>query len=247
MNTTNKILTGVLIIILLSIAVFILILKFHPLGNGLQGNNIPVTQIRELSSFDKIEVETGIRVLYSQDSIRLIKVKTDSNLINLVKTEVIDSKLKIYLKHAISSRGIIEVSIANGKLNDLKLKSGSEFSTLNSITSDFLNIAGISGTKMDIKGNFGKVNATLAAGSELTIKGSCRDFTFKGIAGSVLNAGDFVVINCSLDANSGCIAKVYVKGEFNVSADAGSVIKYKGNPQLKNFDLGGGAEFIKEK
>ena len=61
------------------------------------GNGKVVKEVRNVSGFDAISVNNGIELLVSQDTFEKVVVEADENIQKILRTEVKDGKLKIFL------------------------------------------------------------------------------------------------------------------------------------------------------
>jgi hypothetical protein len=245
MKTSDKILLTLFIGILLIITGSILIMNKKIKFFEISGNSVSVEQQRTLPVFNQIDVKGNIKVNYYQDTFQRVIVKTDSNLFNLVITDVSDGKLFLHIKKWIASKQPIEVDVTTDSINDVMLMAGSSFNIMHEIKVHQFDGKAEGGAKFDIEGNFVDLDLGLSAGSIGNFSGHCKNMIINCKAGSVFNADDLIAEKGNISSSAGSIININVTGELSVHASSGSIVKCKGNPQMKSVDISSGAQFIK--
>ncbi len=84
MKTSNKILLTAFGVVFILTLIFLLYIKSNI--KGIEGNYQIITKEREVAAFTGINIKNRIKVKYKQDSIQKLSIKTNNNLIKLVKT-----------------------------------------------------------------------------------------------------------------------------------------------------------------
>lgn len=263
MKTVNKILVITLAIVLVFVSAIIMLLHRNIKTIALYGNGIPVEKSIQPGYFNKINVSGDIQVFFKQDSVSSVRIKADSNLINYVKVEVKDNELNISIadimtrksetkvsgisiSRSVTLKSNIEIYCSAKDLKSIILNAGAEFSNSNPLNFNALYVEGNAGSEINMNGIFGKIEMNLNAGSSSLLKGSCAQLIFEGNAGVDLKAGEMEIKDCSLDVNAGSRVTVYTNGNLSVRGNAGSIIRYKGKPQIGEVELDGGASLGKE-
>jgi len=138
----------------------------------LKGNKIVVTENRDISEFNKIEVRDNIDVIFSQGNDQSVVVETDENLQFAVITEVKDSTLEVYLFKKIIKKKALNVYInINEFINEITTKgkadvSGEGLFNFNDIT---INAEGNSKIVIDIRSEQFSLNNNESANVNLTV------------------------------------------------------------------------------
>jgi len=73
--------------------------------NCTQGSGKQVSETRSVGDFTGVEVSGGYKVVLKQDSVSSIKISADDNVMQYIKTEVSNGKLKIHSSRSICSTG----------------------------------------------------------------------------------------------------------------------------------------------
>ena len=246
MKTSNKILLTAFGVVFILILVFLFYFKSY-VNSGIKGNGQIITEERQVPAFTKINIKNKIIVKYKQDSTLKLIVKTDSNLIKIVKTEVKNGTLNIYSSKDYSAKNKILIEIWANKINFIDLSQGSEFKGLNKITGDAITLKASSGSIVNADINFVSVKSKISSGCIVELSGNAKNLELKSSSGSILKAGSLLVDNCFITSSSGSICKINVSKELSVNASSGSIVKYLGNPDMKEIDISYGAMLTKIK
>lgn len=246
MKTSNKILLTAFGIVFIVILIFLFYFKSN-INSGIKGNGQILTEERQVPAFTKINIKNRIIVKYKQDSIHKLIIKTDSNLIKIVKTEVKDGTLNIYTSKGYSVKNNILVEISSNKINFIDLSQGSEFTGLNKITGNTFTLKASSGSKVNVDINFASVKSKISSGCIIDLSGNAKNLELKSSSGSILKANSLLVDNCFITSSSGSICKINVSKGLSVNASSGSIVKYSGNPDMKEIDISHGAKLAKIK
>ncbi len=245
MKTSNKILIGLFALILISIGVLLIALRHELNVFGVAENEYSgksTEQQISMPKFTKIDVEGKFQLHYTQDTFQKIVIKADSNLIHLAVLEVTDGRLMIHSKKVLREYQRIDVFITNDSINELKSSAGTIFKTLNKMKVQHFHCEGSAGSVFKLEGDFKDLDIKFFAGCVADLSGSCHNLGMESSAGCVVKASNLVAIIGNISASAGSVISILVTGELNVHANAGSIVKYQGNPKLNNINVTSGAQ-----
>lgn len=236
-------------------------------GSG--GNNSSTSsgsaseEVRKVASFSGIQVSSGINVSFTQDAKQ--KVVVDSDRPEFVKTEVVGDILKIYVDNN-NNRNLkfkkLSVTVSAPELSKIAVNSGASFNTLNTVKSDYFQIAATSGANLkadlDTKGkvelsttsgsnvrlnvNADELEMSATSGSSATLYGKIRATTFDVSSAATVNAQDLETQKSKINASSAANIKVNATENINVTGTSGASVRYRSNNNVKrNAALTGGA------
>jgi hypothetical protein len=208
----------------------------------IHGNGKVVKQERNVSGFDQIAVSTGIEVILTQDSFEKVVVEVDENIQEILKTEVKDGKLKIYLEEGVSHTKTMKVYVTLKQLKSLSASSGSEVKTENKINAEDLTIHSSSGSEVTMEVNCSMVHVDSSSGSELTVSGTAVSVNAESSSGSELDASNLVAEKGEASASSGSNLDVHVTKEIKAHASSGSNISITGNPATRDTESSSGGD-----
>ena len=236
-------------------------------GSG--GNNSSTSfgsaseEVRKVASFSGIQVSSGINVSFTQEAQQ--KVVVDSDRPEFVKTEVVGDILKIYIDNN-NNRNLkfkkLSVTVSAPELSKIAVNSGANFNTLNTVKSDYFQIAATSGANLkadlDTKGkvelsttsgsnvrlnvNADELEMSATSGSSATLYGKIRATTFDVSSAATVNAQDLETQKSKINASSAANIKVNATENINVTGTSGASVRYRSNNNVKrNAALTGGA------
>lgn len=102
----------------------------------IKGNKEVVEVFNNLEAFNEIIISDGLEVSLMQTNSNGFGLKTDSNLVDVLKFEVVDSVLNIYQSKRITSSKKLEISVTFDKIEKLTLRQGSKIEGQNKFLLD---------------------------------------------------------------------------------------------------------------
>lgn len=122
--------------------------------------------------FNTIEIDDGLEVNLYQGNQNKYVLKTDYNLVDVIKFVVYDNTLKIYTSSKIVSKKKLELNLTVKKLEHIILKNGVKLKGKERITSDKLYVSGYSSCRFDLDVKAEDVTVTLHrnSGGKINIK-----------------------------------------------------------------------------
>ena len=220
-------------------------------------------EVRKVASFSGIQVSSGINVSFTQEAQQ--KVVVDSDRPEFVKTEVVGDILKIYIDNN-NNRNLkfkkLSVTVSAPELSKIAVNSGASFNTLNTVKSDYFQIAATSGANLkadlDTKGkvelsttsganvrlnvNADELEMSATSGSSATLYGKIKETTFDVSSAATVNAQDLATQKSKINASSAANLKVNATESINVTGTSGASVRYRANSTVqRNTSLTGGA------
>jgi len=212
-----------------------------------EGNKKVITQTRDVATFDGLSISGIFKVIYTQGEPQSVKIETDENLMDKVKTEVHGGILELGNKENFNNPTKINVYITAKNLKSLEMSGATKFTVTNKIVTQNLKVelSGIADVSFPLSAT--NVNCDLSGATKLELQGTADQLTVDASGTAKLNAAKFEVKNVKADA-SGAV-NVTVNATISVSLDASGVsnIKYVAHDklQIKSKDVSGVAH-IKE-
>ena len=227
MTTLTKFIVGAII------AFLMMSCNFHgDFGWGVTGNGDVQEMDRSISDdFDQIEVSRGLDVYLTQGSEVSLSVEADSNLHDIIMTEVENNTLYIFAEENINRSKAQKVHVTFTDLKRLECSSGSDVYSTNLIKADDLELSTSSGADMEVDIEANVVECSSSSGSDLRVTGRVNKIYADASSGSDIKAGNLIANHCEAKATSGSDITVNAKEELIAKASSGADIKYYGNPE----------------
>ena len=225
-------------------AVLVLFLTTSCMFNGVKGNRNVKTQKRNISSnFEAIRVSNGIDVYLTMGNKTSLTLEADENLHDIILTEVEDGVLHIHTDDNVNiwSAKSRKIYLTAEKINEIKINSGAELISENTIEAEDLKVSTTSGADVKLIVDVTNLSCTTTSGADARLKGKADHFVAKSTSGSGLKASGLETKTCKARVTSGADISVNVTEELDASATSGGDIRYTGNPKKirKNSSSGG--------
>lgn len=211
---------------------------------AIQGEGSTITETRTAKDFSSISLNCEGDIQYVQDSVYLVQISAQKNILAVMETKVVENELRISFRREVRRHNEIKIIVHSPYMNGLSINGSGNINAQGTIQTQNIGlyisgsgniiIPTLNSTYVDSKiSGSGNINIKGGVGSRVSflISGSgsvnsfnstmvCKDATVK-ISGS----GD-VTINATdnLDVN--------ITGSGNV--------RYKGNPVIRIEDSGSG-------
>jgi len=82
-------------------------------------------------------------------------------------------------------------------------------------------------------------------GSKITLSGSTEKLEIEGKTGSKFSGLELSTANCSVKVNTGAIISVIANNKIEAKASTGGIVKYMGNPSVKEIKKNTGGSVSK--
>ena len=222
-------------------------------SNNSNDTNSGISQVRNVGKFSGISVSSGIKVNFTQGSNQSVVIDADQNMQQYVSTEVQNGILNIGInnkgKKNLNFKKLM-VNVEAPQLSSAKVSSGSNFTTMNTITENDFRAEISSGANLNADLNIkNNVNIDVSSGSSAKIDVRTNSFDLQESSGSMAtvtgnsekvslnlsnaascNAQNLVGNNVNAQASSGSNIKVHAKERLTAVSSSGSSIRYTGNP-----------------
>ncbi|HEV3410167.1 MAG TPA: DUF2807 domain-containing protein [Chthoniobacterales bacterium] len=187
---------------------------------GEKGNGNVITDTRPVTDFTRLEADGAFNINWSPGPAAL-KITTDSNLLEFIRTSVSDGRFYIeWVKPLKGTRGI-KVDISSPSLTH---------ATLNGAVK--LNAASLSGTEFYLEAN---------GASRITLQGNVNALSGEMNGASKLEAEHLETRAMELEINGAGRADVNASDALKVAISGAGKVTYAGDPQVSREISGAGS------
>ncbi len=249
--------------------VVLLMSPLYACGEVIKGSGNVKTEKRMIKKkYDKISVETGIDLILTQEKGKKeITVEADDNLIHLLKTEVVDGKLRIYFQESVRKVKKSRVYVSHDEISLLQASSGADIECedgiigedlelsassgadieIGSLKVKSLSVTGSSGSDMNIaKVKADRVNVSASSGADVVLSGSCESSRMSANSSGDIDAEKLEAGSASLTASSGGDIVLKVRESLRATASSGADIEYLGSPKDVDINKSSGGSVSKK-
>lgn len=215
------------------------------MGSSIEGDGNVTTDVREVDSFDKIVVSRGVNVYLSQGETEKVVVKADKNLIDAIKTDVVENTLKITSNARVKHATSFKVFVTATDFSKIKTSSGSNVFSETDIKSENLELSSSSGSNMKIETETNNLTVSVSSGANIKLRGKVKKFRGSASSGANLMAEKLTADSCIAEASSGSNLWITVTTNFEGHASSGANVFYLGEPKSSDINASSGGNVIK--
>ena len=211
--------------------------------NRVEGDRNVISEKRQINEdFTKVKVSSGIDLYIKQGSKTSLSVEADENLHDIIITEVVGGKLKIYTEKNIWRAKAKKVYLTVTSLEELTATSGSDVISESILKVNDLEVSTSSGADLRIEVEANYVVSSSSSGSDLRISGTANTHETSASSGSSIKAYSLESKEVTAKVSSGADIGVFALESINAKASSGGDIRYKGSPKkvFKKTSSGGG-------
>lgn len=231
MTTLARIAIAVVVSIFLSSCGFDI--QIGDFGTGKRGNGNVVTDTRSTSEgFTRVSASEGLMVYVTQADEFAIEVEADENIIDLIRTDIKNGKLRIHAEENIGS-ATKNIYVSLPKITELRASSGSHLETKNTVNANELVVDGSSGAILDVDLVAQELELDASSGANVDVDGRADTVDVDVSSGGNINAKDLETRICTADASSGGNVKIQVSESLMADASSGGNISYSGDPDVE--------------
>ena len=205
------------------------------------GNKNIITDERNLSFFDKIEISGSAEVIFHSSAEYRAVVTVDSNLSEYLETTVRNGVLIIRERpgyDCVFTKETVDVYCPN--ITDISLSGSGRFDTIDKIRASKISI-NVSGSGK-ISGNVecNNILIDISGSGSINIAGKTENADVKISGSGNLKGTEFSITNCSVNLSGSGKADIFVNENLDVRISGSGNITYSGNPQTNINSSGSG-------
>jgi hypothetical protein len=221
-------------------------------GPGEAGSGRVVTETREVSGFDSIQVEFPAEVFISQGETESVKVKAEDNFLPGLKTEVRNGTLEIFYKVADGDRvnptESVLITIVVRELTEIEFSSAGEL-TIEGVQTDKLDISlsGAGNIKM-IDLAVDDLSVVLSGAGNMSASGSASNLNVEINGFGSFSGGDLHANTADVVLSGAGSATVWVDESLDAEISGAGSVNYYGDATVtKQIGGLGGVKHLGDK
>lgn len=217
---------------------------------------------RQVGDFTKIHVATGIDGFVKIGNENKVVLEADDNVLELIKTEVKNGELKVWLDKNVKKTTKLVAHITVKQIEGLKASSGADLEVEGTIKGDKLSAKVSSGADMVFSADVNEFDGISSSGADMEIgKLVAKKANIKTSSGSDIEVGDgevedlnvnssssgdfdaygLTVQHCNAKVSSGADINIHAVQSLNANASSGGEVSYKGEPKVQKKKSSGGS------
>jgi hypothetical protein len=209
---------------------------------GIKGQGSNATETRNAKNFDRIDLSIEADVNYTQDSVFLVEVNAQPNILEVVTTDVANGELNICTKRELWDHNRIRITVHSPDLHGVSISGSGNIMVQNSLNTNNISL-NISGS-----GNIGvpsitatAITAKVSGSGNVDLRGGItksEDFLISG-SGNMNADYLFTSFNTSKISGSGSLS-VNVSEQLDVIISGSGDVRYRGKPAITTSISGSG-------
>jgi len=210
---------------ILFIALLFLSSTFVSCAQGISGNGNTKSENRNVSGYHSISISGGIDLVLKQGDSEGLILKGDENLLEHIKTEVVDGKLKIYHDKSFRKFNNITAYVSVKQLKELDAAGGVDVTAETPISSDVFEYSLSGGVSMNLELNANSLEGSQSGGVDVKLKTSAKKI--------------------NMNASGGCKVEMapVAAEEMTVELSGGVEFIVSGSTARLNLQSSGGCDF----
>lgn len=224
--------------LLLLTPVFALILCQVTNGKTIFEKKSNETSTIQLNSFSQIETNGGFEIELVQDLKEFIEVEAPKDDIGYLRTDVNDSKLRIWINKSIQlNKFTLKIHFKN--LEEIVINGGVSLKSSKEIKSKDLSIKVFGGAEINLPINCGSISVNLSGGTNAEFTGKTINAKFALNGAGKIDALKLIADSVKVDIAGAGYAEVYASKSVDASIAGVGSIQYAGNPSKVKSDIAG--------
>jgi hypothetical protein len=222
------------------------------LGPGSPGSGNIVTQTRDVSGFDSVQVEFPAEVFISQGGEESVKVKADDDFLPGLKTEVHNGTLEIFYDTSngrrVNPTEALTVTIVVRELKDVEFSSAGKL-TVEELEGDSLDISLSGAGSMELKEiSVEQLSISLSGAGSMTASGSATQLNLQISGFGSFDGGDLRADTADVGLSGAGSATLWVEQKLDAQISGAGSVNYYGDASVTRQVSGlGGVNHIGDK
>lgn len=172
----------------------------------IEGNKVVTDVFRTLDEFNALEVSDNLVVTLTQTNDNGVHIRTDENLVDVIKFDILNGTLKIYSTHKITKNKELEINLTFKELSAIRLMNKAELVSKNRLEFERLDLSALDDSKydLDIQSNESYFNLGGNSKGDLVLKGTGSKMILNDnayLSGEILSDDFDLTVNKRADMN----------------------------------------------
>ncbi len=228
--------------VVLFLAVSFTSCKKH-LFNSIKGKGNTVTETRNLSGFNKIDLSIDADVHYVQDSVYFVELSAQQNVLNVITTDIDAGKLKIEFKRWVLKHTKITIVIHSPELREVDLSGSGNFESPSDIVTSSLELNVSGSGDIDLAAvHADELKVKISGSGDISVSGGAATNQQATISGSGdIDMDDLAANNSDAKISGSGSISVWAVNQLKATISGSGNIRYKGNPVVNTNISGSGS------
>jgi hypothetical protein len=207
-------------------------------GVGAKGSGTLVSETRDLPTFRSVELAGSGHVHIRQGEHQSVSVRTDDNIMPLVKTEVRGETLVLSVEGMARHVTSLEFDIVVKEITGLRVSGSGDIVGRGSFVADELDVGVRGSGRVDLKVRAEAVDARISGSGDVALSGHTDVLLIKVSGSGDVHAMDMTTRTARVTISGSGDCRANVLDELDVTVSGSGAVYYGGDPRL-TLDVSG--------
>jgi len=212
------------------------------LGNCVDGEGKIIEKTLQLDKFSKIELSGSTKVYIKEGNTQSVRIKAQSNLIELLNTAIIDGEWDIQFSECIKTKETIEIYIVIPLVEKLEIKGSGEIISDGTLSNDKLELEIKGSGEMELIINAKDLISKIAGSGDLKLKGETEKHSISIKGSGDIKAYELISNETEVSIKGSGDVKINTNESLEVEIFGSGDVSYKGNAQKVNSNIKGSGD-----
>ncbi|MCA6074432.1 head GIN domain-containing protein [Fulvivirga sedimenti] len=206
---------------------------------GERGNGQIITESRETSDFEEIELLGNFRITLQQSDDPGVVITTDENLMDHIQVETIGRSLKISSDKKIRPSDRSEIIINYKSVDLIEVSGAASLRANETVNGDYLKISMSGAGEVDMRVDLGKLDLDISGAGAVKLQGSAEEQSISMSGAGGYDGDKLESKSCRVSISGVGGAKVYVTQDLFADVSGIGGVSYSGNPKNVQSNVSG--------
>jgi len=205
------------------------------------GSNNIITQEKQLSAYDRIEVLGSYDVIFTDGEVGKIKIKAPDNILPLIQTEVSDGLLKIGAeknRYKVKEPIIIYVPV-DSRLKQVDIEGSADISTEKNLETKTLNVGIYGSGDARLAVDVSSLALEVVGAGDIRVSGRAKDLSIDISGSGDVDTSKLTAEKAAISISGAGDVSAYVTEDVDVSIAGAGDVTVKGNPKKVKQKING--------
>ena len=210
-------------------------------GQVVVGSNNIITQEKQLSAYDRIEVLGSYDVIFTDGEVGKIKIKAPDNILPLIQTEVSDGLLKIGAeknRYKVKEPIIIYVPV-DSRLKQVDIKGSADIYSEKNLETKVLNVGIYGSGDARLAVDVSSLALEVVGAGDIRVSGRAKDLSIDISGSGDVDTSKLTAEKAAISISGAGDVSAYVTEDVDVSIAGAGDVTVKGNPKKVKQKING--------
>ena len=210
-------------------------------GQVVVGSNNIITQEKQLSAYDRIEVLGSYNVIFTDGEVGKIKIKAPDNILPLIQTEVSDGLLRIDTgknRYRVKEPIIIYVPV-DSRLKQVDIKGSADIYSEKNLETKTLNVGIYGSGDARLAVDVSSLALEVVGAGDIRVSGRAKDLSIDISGSGDVDTSKLTAEKAVISISGAGDVSAYVTEDVDVSITGSGDVTIKGNPKKVKQKING--------